>query len=277
MKKNIFGVLILLVLALISCDKNEILPDESQSNFEVIQQLSQKLATDHDMWVTKMLDEEKRLVQLITETHPSKTLELSDYLDVMEKVTGVRPVIGKKEFQASNLFRVSAENGLPVINFDTTVLNLSDFAQSEKAKAYLQKLDHIVQDSILTIDQKIIEIDQIEVAIRDDVQLEAADISSVLNGCYLAKNSMSLWNENSSENNMMLINGLYKANPLKKWSFWSKLGFVAAADAIGGVLGFWLGGYVVVNGVPVYVPPGPTGVAASAAGLSYIASKMVGW
>lgn len=277
MKKNIFGVLILVVLTLISCEKNELLPDDSQSKFDEIQQLSKKLAANHDMWLNKMLEEEKKMVRQITETHPSMTFELSDYLYVLEKVTGVKPVIGKVNIQSASPFRISAEQGLPVINFDTTVINLSDFAPSEKAKFYLKQLDKIVQDSILTIDQKNYDITQLEVAIRDDVQMEADDISAALNGCHLAINSMKLWDENISENNLMLANGLYKANPLKKWSFWSKLGFVAAADAVGGVLGFWLGGYVVVNGVPVYVPPGATGVAASAAGLSYIASKMVGW
>lgn len=277
MRKNVFGVLVLFVFALYSCEKVEMQPQENQSSFDLIQQSSQKLALEHDLWVSKMIDEEKRLVRQMTDIHPSMTLELSDYFDVMEKVTGIRPVIDNKVIQPINPFRISAEDGLPVINFDSTVLNLSDYARSEKAKSYLQKLDIIVQDSMLMIDQKIFDIEQLELSMKNDMQLEASDISSVLNACNLAKNSLSLWYENSSEINLMLANGLYKANPLKKWSFWSKLGFVAAADAVGGVLGFWLGGYVIVNGVPLYVPPGVTGVAASAAGLSYIASKMVGW
>ena len=64
---------------------------------------------------------------------------------------------------------------------------------------------------------------------------------------------------------------------VRDWSFWKKLGFVSAADAVGGVLGLFLGGYIVVNGILVYLPAGATGMVGGAAALSYIAAKMVGW
>ena len=59
--------------------------------------------------------------------------------------------------------------------------------------------------------------------------------------------------------------------------FLEKIAFISAADAVGAVLGFFCGGVITVNGVPMYVPPGPSCIGPSAAVVSFIATKACGW
>ena len=59
--------------------------------------------------------------------------------------------------------------------------------------------------------------------------------------------------------------------------FAQKIAFVSAADAVGAVAGSFVGGYIIIKGVPVYIPAGPQGAAAGLAILSFVAAKMVGW
>jgi len=121
-------------------------------------------------------------------------------------------------------------------------------------------------------------ISEIQTKISLDPNATLDDIKVFYNTTEILKGSLSLWNNENSMNQVKMNNmGIYYAKPLSKWSFWAKLGFVAAADALGGVLGTFAGGIVTVGGVPMYVPSGPTGTVAGAAALSYIASKMVGW
>lgn len=277
MRKKLTGVCLLFMMVLSSCEKNEMVQDLHPSRADKIKQSAKELSRNHDTWVMKMQLEENRMLQDLKKISPDLDPGLTDYLSVMEKVTGIRAQFQRNAYQVGAPFKVSADDGLPVINFDAQEIHLADYALTEQAQDYLIKLDDIMLDTIITIEDKVSAIEKLESMVTADENLEENELYSIFNATSIAKGSLQLWSGSSTKVNASAFDGLYKVNPLSKWSYLSKLGFVVAADAVGGVLGFWLGGYVVVNGIPLYVPPGPTGIAASAAGLSYIAAKMVGW
>ena len=94
----------------------------------------------------------------------------------------------------------------------------------------------------------------------------------------ILKGSMNLWNLYGEDAiSFGSDSGIMFSKSMTKWSFFKKLAFVAAADAVGAIVGHFLGGYLIINNVPVYVPAGPQGSIVGLATLSVIAAKMVGW
>jgi len=270
-----------MVFTLASCDKNEVVESKQTSSVEQIKAKSIALSQAHDSLVNKMLAVENRKVrQKVKSTNnPNASLDINEIFDVIQEVTGVRPTVltsASSSRQSMKSNQAGDEN--PVINFDVEQLNLSEYASSEISKKYLESVDKIAQDTVLSISEKKSLIIKIQEAAINDPQVSSADLECILNGTEVLNGSLSLWNNEFSNNStVQSVSGKFNAKPLSSWSFWKKLGFVAAADALGGVLGFFTGGIVTVGGVPVYVPAGPTGIAGGAAALSYIASKMVGW
>ncbi|MBQ8957481.1 MAG: hypothetical protein IJ057_03100 [Bacteroidales bacterium] len=210
----------------------------------------------HDHYVKEMLDYQAK-------AFPQKNdLTMSDVLDVVEHVIGVRPVILEDTTQIDNASKV--------VNLDVDTINLANYSSSNRIESYLTSVDQILQnlnenDSLTQIYQLL---DGIENSIMTDNHAFQAEKETVVNAVEVLKGSLALWRDYdfASEGNA-------KVKPWN-WPRWKKWVFVATADAIGAALGYFCGGVIVVNGIPVYVPAG-VGAAAMSAALSYMASVLV--
>lgn len=279
MKKLIYTIVIV-AFTLISCNNNDNLKPDNQNAVEVIKKNAKAFSSSHDSLVRKMINvENQKIKEKIKSTNEVETgLNLSEVCDVIEEVTGIRPVIlGNTRIIKQKSGSDSSDENLS-INFNVEKLNLAEYATSGILAEYLGQIDYIRQDSSLTVTDKAELINEIQTKFSKDTKATLSDLEIFYNTTEILKGSMSLWeNENSIHQVKTNISGVYFAKPLSEWSFWAKLGFVAGADALGGILGTFAGGIVIVGGVPLYVPSGPAGTVAGAAALSYIASKMVGW
>jgi len=273
-------VFALIAFTLVSCDNNDNLQSSYQIAIEKIKQNAKEISLSHDSLVLKMIKIEKQKVkQKIKSTdNEGINLNLTEICDVIEEATNVRPIVlgnispEKQKSKSSN-----TDKNLS-INFDVDKLDIADYATSDMMAKYLKQIDIIKQDSAIAIAEKLDLISEIQTKILKDPNATLVEIEIFYNITEILKGSLILWNsENSQSKAKQNISGIYYAKPLTQWSFWAKLGFVAGADAIGGVLGTFTGGIVTVGGVSIYVPSGPTGTVAGAAALSFIASKMVGW
>ena len=205
-------------------------------------------------------------------------LNLQEVFDVIEEVTGVRPIILGNESSVKQKSKSSNDVENFSINLDVMELNISDYATSDILAEYFKQIDYVKIDSTKTISERINLISDIQVRFSQDSKATLNDIEIFFNTTEILKGSLILWNnENSSNHVKQEISGIYYAKPIKEWGFFAKLGFVAAADALGAVAGTFVGGIITVGGVPMYVAPGPIGTAAFAAALSFLAAKMVGW
>lgn len=277
---KIFYIFACVALTLASCNNTEDLKPSNQNEIERIKQNAKSISLSHDSLVLEMIHVEKQKIKqkLKSTSNVETNLNLSEVCDVIEEVTGVRPIILGNLSSVKQMYRSSNSDENMSINFDVEELNLSDYATSEILADYFKQIDYIKKDSSNTISEKINLISEIQIKISQDSKATLNDIEIFYNTTEILKGSLSLWNnENSTNLVKQSTSGIYYAKPLSEWSFWAKLGFVAAADALGGVLGTFVGGIVTVGGVPMYVPSGPTGTVVGAASLSYIASKMVGW
>lgn len=277
---KIFYIFACVALTLASCNNTEDLKPSNQNEIERIKQNAKSISLSHDSLVLEMIYVEKQKIKqkLKSTSNVETNLNLSEVCDVIEEVTGVRPIILGNLSSVKQMYRSSNSDENMSINFDVEELNLSDYATSEILADYFKQIDYIKKDSSNTISEKINLISEIQIKISQDSKATLNDIEIFYNTTEILKGSLSLWNnENSTNLVKQSTSGIYYAKPLSEWSFWAKLGFVAAADALGGVLGTFVGGIVTVGGVPMYVPSGPTGTVVGAASLSYIASKMVGW
>lgn len=280
MKKNVLFIF-LFACVFFSCD-NVTVPDEIHStDIASIRETALNLSQTHDSLVLAMLVEEKKsIAQKANSVEPAhNALNREKTLEIIHDVIGIRPVIVSDQEKPYKINQ-SATNteGFPVINFDTDQISLATYASSTFSSDYLKKVDAILADNTLCIEEKIEAITVIQETACSDEKASLSDIESIMFGTEILKGSLQLWsNEPDFQISPSPMEGRFAVNALSKWSVWRKLGFVAAADAIGGVLGFWFGGYITVQGVTMWFPPGPGGVAASAAGLSFIAARMVGW
>lgn len=278
--RNIFYIFAIMAITLTSCDNKENLKPSNQIAIERIKQNAKSLSLSHDSLVLEMIKVEKQKIKqkIKSSSNVESNLNISEVCDVIEEVTGIRPIVLSNNPSGKQMLNsINNEENLS-INFDVDKLNLADYATSDVMADYLKQIDNIKQDSTKIIAQKIVLISEIQIKIVQDSNATIEEIELFFNTTEILKGSLSLWN---NENSMSLvkqnISGIYYSKPITKWGFFAKLGFVAAADALGAVLGTFVGGVVTVGGVPMYVPSGPTGTVVSAAVLSYIAAKMVGW
>ena len=279
MKKLIY-IFALVAFVFTSCDKNAE-NNDSQSQIELIRQKSKTLSENHDSIVNEMLTLQKsKTLQKAKGTNESNvTLNSDEIFDVIEQVTGVRPIVIKTA--TSNIQRVGSietRDSLSYIDLDAENLSLTNYGNSAISKKYLKLVDEVIQTENTSISEKTEAINKIQELIVKDNLASLTDIEEVLNGTEVLKGSLKFWSEEYSADSQLKVLRMYKAKsgPVT-WSFWQKIAFISAADAIGAVGGFFLGGVITVGGVSAYVPPGATGLAASAAGISYIATAMCGW
>lgn len=279
MKKYILSLIAIVTFTFVSCEKNEVTESTNQDAIEAIKSNAVKISNSHDSLILEMLNVEKQKIRQKIKSSNGTTTELNmnEVLDVIEEVTGIRPIILSNSISAKRMTKSTSENDNMAIDFDVDNLSLSEYANSEILKKYLNSIDKISQDSTITTANKHNLINVTQDEILQDPIATLTDKEIFFNLTEILKGSLSLWNNELSNNkNKQNVSGLYLTKP-SNWGFFKKVGFVAAADALGAILGTFLGGVVVINGVPMYVPAGPSGTAVGAAMLSFIAVKMVGW
>ncbi len=274
MKKLIF-LLPVVAFSFYSCEKSENQEVFKQEQLLEIKQNAQKLSQIHDSILNLLLSEDSSMPSLVnSEFIPESNFNMDASFDLIEKVVGVRPYTVSGSHLG--MMKVGVDSSTPQVNLDTEAFNLSDYGRTELTANYLEKVDALLRDSTMSVTQIQNRIDELQILIQTDPLATLLEIEDFMNGTEILKGSLGIWD--SEGNKVKVYNGgpMYASN-LKKWSFWKKMGFVATADAVGGVVGWFLGGFLVIQGQTVYVPAGPSGVMVSAALLSYMAAKMVGW
>jgi hypothetical protein len=279
--KKVFVKIVIMAMIFSSCEKQEVGELSRQTiDKDLIISKALRLSQQHDSLLTQLLLSERKVIrQKVKSSTNDESLDLDEIFDVIEEVTGVRPFVVKSSDEAKQ-FSKANNNGddYPIFNLDEDNISLSGYANSPAVGKYLEHVDIILQDSLLSVGEKISQICDVQNNVKGDSLISVVDFENFFNTTEVLKGSMTLWNNyyNETAENQN-VNPLYKAKPLKQWSFFSKLGFVAAADAVGAVLGTFMGGFLIVNGVPIYVPSGPQGACVGLATLSVIAGNMVGW
>lgn len=280
MKKLLFIMAIQMVI-FSSCDKQEVtsLSKEKTEKDKIVSNAI-KLSEDHDSLLMKLLLKKKQLIrQKVKGQTMSTGLEIVEIFNVVEAVTGVRPYIAESSGKVKQMTLSNTKSEeFPVFNFDERSINLAAYTNSATTGKYLEDIDALLQDSLLDVSEKIVRIKSIQEKVKSDPLIDKNEFENFFNTTEVLKGSMIIWsNQNNEISDKNEICPIYKAKPIKQWSFFAKLAFVAAADAVGAVLGTFVGGFLVVNGVPIYIPSGPQGACVGLATLSLIAGNMVGW
>ncbi|MEA4983150.1 MAG: hypothetical protein VB066_10585 [Paludibacter sp.] len=279
--KKIFIIITIQAIIFSSCDKQEVgLRTKQNADRDLVINKSLKLSEDHDSLLTKMLRKEKQVVrQKAKNLSKDARLEMNEIFDVIEEVAGVRPHVVASSDEIKQLSKASgAGENTPVFNFDDENISLSEYSNSAAIRRYLERVDLILKDSLNNVQDQILRISAVQEEVKQDPFLDNADLENFFNTTEVLKGSMMLWNNHyQGIQAKQDAKSMLKAKPLKQWSFFAKLGFVAAADAVGAVLGTFVGGFLIVNGVPIYIPSGPQGACVGLATLSLIAGNMVGW
>lgn len=264
--------MVLLTIGFIACTKTQ---DESGKEKEQSAKFrqSQMLSRQHDSILLLVRSTEAEMINNHAISGSSE-LKFEEAFEVLEKVTGYRPV-KLNENRAREFFKTNSEPEHLTINLDNRELELSDFANSEIQIHYLELADKIIKDSLIEVPEKLLKISALQKDFLNDALVDQKDIPAFLNVTEILKGSLTLWK--SEMGVPASVNGKFLIKPIEDWSFWKKLAFVSAADALGGILGTFVGGIIMINGVPMYIPAGPQGTVVGAVTLSYVASKMAGW
>jgi hypothetical protein len=278
MKNFICLSVIVVGFLLVSCEKSADSPEESKKHASNLLENARQFSKQHDQLVKQMLLLDNELIRkrISSEGEYTNDWLLEHTLNIVYKVTGQKAEIvdpgSQKVSQAS-----SGDNaGYFWITLDSELISLAPYAESNTGIQYLGKVDDIVGDTNLSLDEKLYNLELLSAEVVANPELDSAEMQRVLTSIEVLKGSLLLWSRVQAEvPSASPAQGLMKVS-VKDWSTLKKLGFVAAADAVGGAIGFFIGGYLVINGVPVYLPAGPTGLAGMAAALSFIAAKMVG-
>lgn len=278
--KNLFLVFSMMMLVLTSCEKNkevEAQLQDSEKNTLLVE--AKELSAEHDYYVSEILsyiDENK--MQKAKGYENSDRIAMEVVFDAIEKVSGVRPIVLEESSSNEGFARIKAIDNLPVYDFDENFMNLSDYNSSEVLDSYYVRIDDTVNNEQLSIEEKIININSIQREVSNNKLVNKLDIQNFLNTTEVLKGSIDLWSSYVKVYDIENLGSkVMQAKPVTQWSFVAKLAFVSAADAVGAIVGDFIGGYIIIKGVPVYVPAGPQGSVIGLATLSVIAAKMVGW
>jgi hypothetical protein len=261
MRKLNLGVVLLFLLGVtmfIGCSKNEnefIKSSERSAKIKEIESSAVNFSRKHDSLVSMILQIENSIISTKSEKLKAQSVQLSkdEYFNIIEEVTGVKPiVVTKKNLDSDNI----------IINLDSEQIKLSEYVDSKIAKKYLSQVDALILNEELSISDLIKSIEKIQYEIKNDTDASLLDIEKVITATEVFKGSLLLW-ETQFSNDLKNIDK-------RRWSKWKKRLFVAAADAVGGALGFFTGAYV-IWGVTLYIPPGPAGAVGGAAIFSAVA------
>lgn len=279
MKNFICLSVIVVGLLLVSCEKSADNPEESKKHASNLLEGAKQFSKQHDQLVMQMLSLDNELIRKRVPADGEYTTDwmLEHTLDVVYKVTGQKAEIADPGSQKVSQASSGDNADYFWISLDSELINLAPYAESNSGIQYLGRVDEIAGDTNLSLDDKLYNLELLLAEVAANQGLDVAEMQRILTTIEVLKGSLLLWNRVQAEVPAASpAQGLMKIS-VKDWSTLKKIGFVAAVDAVGGALGFFIGGYIVVNGVPIYLPAGPTGLAGMAAALSFIAAKMVGW
>ncbi|OQB31456.1 MAG: hypothetical protein BWY08_00471 [Bacteroidetes bacterium ADurb.Bin174] len=280
--KKIFVSLFLFTLLFSACEKKDsVQSNENPVTKQNISVAAKGLSEQHDIILAEMLAaSQEQFKQKAPDLNDGEnhTFNPEQVFEIIEAVTGVKPEIIAGSVSV-NQFKVPAtENNLPTYDFDQEEINLSLHANSVLLKPYFDEVDLIVNDCMIDVNDKIIKISTLQQDAQTDEELSCFELENFMNSTEVLKGSLLLWGDFVDDDAIVKnSNGIMYAKSPTEWSLFKKIAFVAAADAVGAVAGTFVGSYIIVNGVPVYIPAGPQGAAAGLAILSFIAAKMVGW
>ena len=279
MKKFICTTVVVMSLLLSSCEKNTDDQSTSQRERDVIAEKALRFSKQHDQLVYQMLSLDNAL--MLQRAPSDETLNADQMrthiVEVIKKVTGVVPVIADPKLSKTAAAAAGDNAEYYWVSLDTDEITLAQYALTEESTRYLAVVDDIVQNEMLSLDDKLLQLQSVLNEVKADTELSLVEMERVFTAIEVLKGSLNLWSEFQRTAPMLMKGAGVMKVSVRDWSFWKKLGFVSAADAVGGVLGLFMGGYIVVNGVPIYLPAGTIGMVGGAAALSYIAAKMVGW
>lgn len=271
--KKLFYLFTLAVITFISCEKSEVVKSNNAAQIERIISNAVALSNTHDSLVIEMLQLEKQEVRLKSKAtnNVDLKLDLNEMLEVIEKVTGIKPVVLNAEQTEISKFK-SNTSCSEIINLDSKSVKMSDYSNSEITKKYLECIDDLLQNSASkSYDNVVSEISKVQNEIIADTNATMDDIELVINAIEVLKGSLKIWDSVlPTESNMVNGTKLHISSALK-WPRWQKWIFVGAADAVGATITWFTGATLTINGVPIYLPPGPVGSAGGAAAVSALA------
>ncbi len=254
-----FFAITLLSIAMASCKKeSERLIRNNQITSVTIKNNAVQVSQAHDVFLMEMLNHTSELSQ----SKGDELISLNDILDVIEGVIGSRPMV------LNDISEIS--DSMPVFDLNNTTIRFANYATSEKIQLYLNSIDSILDDAVDNDDMSILihELNLIEERVLRDNNASITEKQTITNTIEVFKGSIALWDS-------LVMDYEDRGNP-QNWSRWRKILFIAAADAIGALLGMYYFGVVTVGNYIFFVPPG-TGVAGMAAAVSFIATCFVGW
>lgn len=276
--KKISYLFVLSVIMLISCERNEVARSEDYAVIESIKSKAKELSNKHDSLVIEMLKLEKckRYQKAKSTNNQEAKLNLNEMLDVIEEVTGVTPVmLNTDDPDNTELYKVksSITASTPVINLDSEFVSMSDYANSDLSKKYLECVDQLLQHSEFKSYEHIVsEITAVQNEILADSNASNEDIQLVMNATEVLKGSLKIWENVLPTDNNQVGDSRSLVSSALNWPRWLKWVFIGAADAVGGSIAWFSGATITIMNVPIYLPPGPVGAAGGAAAVSALAT-----
>jgi len=155
MKKLIY-IVAFVAFTLVSCDKNDNLKSSNQIAIEQIKQNAKAISSSHDSLVLEMINVEKQKIKekIKSTNNVNSNLNLTEICDVIEEVTGVRPIVLGNMSTTKQLSKSMNNDDDLSINFDVDKLELAEYATSDIIAEYFKLIDDIKQDSAKTISEK---------------------------------------------------------------------------------------------------------------------------
>lgn len=254
----VFFAIVLLSIAVASCKKENERISNVQTTSNAIKINAFQLSRTHDDFLVEMLNYTSELSRF----KGDEVISLNDILDVIENVIGSRPMV------LNDISEIS--DSMPVFDLNNTAIRFANYATSDNIQLYLNSIDSILDDAVDNDDMSILinELNLIEERVLRDNNASVTEKQTITNTIEVFKGSIALWDS-------LVMDYDDRGNP-QNWSRWRKILFIAAADAIGALLGMYYFGVVTVGNYIFFVPPG-TGVAGMAAAVSFIATCFVGW
>jgi hypothetical protein len=276
--KKISYLFVLSVIMLVSCERNEVAKSDDYAVIESIKSKAKELSNKHDSLVIEMLKLEKckRYQKAKSTSNQEAKLNLNEMLDVIKEVTGVTPVLlntDDPDDTELNKVKSNITGSTPVINLDSEFVSMSDYANSDLSKKYLECVDQLLQHSEFKSYEHIVsEITAVQNEILADANASNEDIQLVMNATEVLKGSLKIW-ENVLPTDYNQVRGSrFLVSSALKWPRWLKWVFIGAADAVGGSIAWFSGATITIMNVPIYLPPGPVGAAGGAAAVSVLAT-----
>lgn len=276
--KKISYLFVISVVALLSCEKNEVAKPNDYAVIESIKSKATALSNRHDSLVIEMLklEKHKKYQKAKSTNNANPKLNLNEMLDVIEEVTGIAPLILKEDdADNSEIQKIKGKiaGNTPVINLDNEFIRMSDYANSALSKKYLERVDQLLMYSeYKCYDDIVSEINQVQHEVIADINAPEEDIKLIINATEVLKGSLKIWENVLPTDYSQARDSKALVNKALKWPRWLKWVFVGAADAVGGSISWFSGATITIMNVPIYLPPGPVGAAGGAAAVSVLAT-----